>query len=301
MRGKTKHLLDTVVSEAGRAKRLLDRRIGATLEQCTAVCQDAGKNGGNSGCTHKYKNLTLQSCAGCATWGPDQKKPAGLSPFANCGENSIGHCIEGCEYAHGAAPKPLFPTANETTCGCQSWNKVACDGGVKGQTGKWPCDPLGPQSGAEFWYCEDGPGWKPPAALRARAVKEALEQRQDTDLSEERLGSSLGVPRAPANVFETLWFAAPLKAGGQKGTVSVDLSQMEAAGFTQLHAVRYAWPLGDDGDTCCPDYAVAQGLEVCVPANCPLLSAKSQLPANPFFSTVQGDKCKCEAPQVCDA
>eukprot|EP01045_Picozoa_sp_COSAG04_P004417 COSAG04_NODE_191_length_20909_cov_11.119077_11_plen_188_part_00 len=152
------------------------------------MCQDAGKNGGNSGCTHKYKNLTLQSCAGCATWGPDQKKPAGLSPFANCGENSIGHCIEGCEYAHGAAPKPLFPTANETTCGCQSWNKVACDGGVKGQTGKWPCDPLGPQSGAEFWYCEDGPGWKPPAALRARAVKEALEQRQDTDLSEE-LGS----------------------------------------------------------------------------------------------------------------
>ena len=86
--------LDNSRLEAGRAKRLLDRRIGATLEQCTAVCQDAGKNGGNSGCTHKYKNLTLQSCAGCATWGPDQKKPAGLSPFANCGENSIGHCIE---------------------------------------------------------------------------------------------------------------------------------------------------------------------------------------------------------------
>jgi hypothetical protein len=72
---------------------------GASLEECKAVCKTAGGNGdGNAGCTHKYKNLTLQSCAGCATWQPGQKKPAGLSPYANCGQNSIGHCIEGCEY-----------------------------------------------------------------------------------------------------------------------------------------------------------------------------------------------------------
>ena len=38
--------------------------------------------------------------------------------------------------------------------------------------GKWPCDPLGPQNGADFWYCEDGPGWKPPAELRERARKD---------------------------------------------------------------------------------------------------------------------------------
>ena len=72
---------------------------GASLEECKAVCKTAGGNGdGSAGCTHKYKNLTLQSCAGCATWQPGQKKPAGLSPYANCGQNSIGHCIEGCEY-----------------------------------------------------------------------------------------------------------------------------------------------------------------------------------------------------------
>jgi len=65
---------------------------------------------------------------------------------------------------------------------------------------------------------------------------------------------------------------------------------------------RYAWPLGDDGDTCCPGADVAQGLTVCKPAACPILSEKSQLPANPFFAVVQpSGKCSCEAPQVCDA
>jgi hypothetical protein len=48
-------------------------------------------------------------------------------------------------------------------------------------------------------------------------------------------------------------------------------------GLRQVHAVRYAWPLGGDGDTCCPGADVAAGLSVCVPANCPILSAKSQV------------------------
>ena len=62
------------------------------------------------------------------------------------------------------------------------------------------------------------------------------------------------------------------------------------------------WPLGGDGDTCCPGADVAAGLSVCVPAACPLLSAKAQLPANPFFATVTAaGKCSCEAPQKCDA
>ena len=38
------------------------------------------------------------------------------------------------------------------------------------------------------------------------------------------------------------------KDGG--GTVDVDLSGMVAEGRTDIHAIRYAWPLGDDGDTC---------------------------------------------------
>ena len=34
---------------------------GAGLQECMAVCLKAGA----PGCTHQYKNLTLQSCAGC--------------------------------------------------------------------------------------------------------------------------------------------------------------------------------------------------------------------------------------------
>jgi hypothetical protein len=68
-----------------------------------------------------------------------------------------------------------------------------------------------------------------------------------------------------------------------------------------LPTCRYAWPLGSDGDTCCPGADVAAGFTVCAPANCPILAKASQLPANPFFATVADGKCACEAPQVCSA
>ena len=269
---------------------------GASLTQCKAACLapagGAHPNKNVSHCTFKFKNLTLQTCAGCAKWTPDQKKPPGLSPYANCGQNDVGHCYEGCEYAHGAPPKPLFPLANATVCACQSWGKVACDGGVKGQTNKWPCDPIN-RPGSSYWYCEDGPGWKPPRALQLR---EARQRAARTALA-AKLGVS--VPRPGPNVFATLWTAAPLKAGSKKGTVEVDLSALGAA--TDVHAVRYAWPLAGDGDTCCPGADVSAGLTVCTPANCPLLSAKSQLPANPFFAKITAaGKCACELPQICD-
>lgn len=94
--------------------------------------------------------------------------------------------------------------------------------GVKGQSGKWPCDPLGPQSGAVFWYCEDGPGWKPPPELRERARRYAEEEAHAQQEQEEAVatvlksarvtsGNTVGRPSAPANVFETLWYPAPLK------------------------------------------------------------------------------------------
>ena len=71
--------------------------------------------------------------------------------------------------------------------------------------GKWPCDPLGPQNGADFWYCEDGPGWKPPAELRERARKDD-EAAAATTTIETGTGG-----RAPANIFETLWCAHDFK------------------------------------------------------------------------------------------
>ena len=95
-----------------------------------------------------------------------------------------------------------------------------------------------------------------------------------------------------------LWTAVPVTKGSRKGEAELDLSVLGDA--TNVHAVRYAWPLGDDGDTCCPGADVAAGYTVCAPGSCPILSEKSQLPANPFFAAVSNGKCSCEAPQVCD-
>ena len=79
----------------------------------------------------------------------------------------------------------------------------------------------------------------------------------------------------------------------------VDLSPL---GGTPVVAVRYAW--GNTHDSCCDDgrNRATSGITVpCAPAACPILAAKSSLPANPFVAMVQGGKCKCIAPQVCDA
>ena len=71
-----------------------------------------------------------------------------------------------------------------------------------------------------------------------------------------------------------------------------------------VHAVRYAWPLGDDGDTCCPSHAVTgqAPTAACAPGSCSIYSSKTELPANPFFALVtSGGKCECPSPQKCDA
>jgi hypothetical protein len=65
-------------------------------------------------------------------------------------------------------------------------------------------------------------------------------------------------------------------------------------------AVRYGWPI-NGGDTCCPFQEVTKGLTPCVPGSCPLITATNSLPANPFYATLEGGKCKCMAPQKCDA
>ena len=68
-------------------------------------------------------------------------------------------------------------------------------------------------------------------------------------------------------------------------------------------AIRLAWTLFDapdqSADTCCPSAAVQQGKAVCLPGNCPLYSAVSELAANPFFARIVGGVCRCTAPQVC--
>jgi hypothetical protein len=177
-----------------------------------------------------YSPFTFTTCGGCATWG-NRTPPAGLSPFSNCAANSAGECLQGCAYSHGAAVAPLFPETNATTCGCRTWSSVPCDGGVKGQVNQWPCDPYN-RTGAVFWYCEDGPGWKPPMALRERAHELAREQVQEAMTLQQQ---NVRLPKSPKNPFETIWAAAPLKSGPDAHSVVLDLSGSDFEGGPSIY------------------------------------------------------------------
>ena len=73
-----------------------------------------------------------------------------------------------------------------------------------------------------------------PFLLQAKAPQLAAERQ---------LGGAtpvpVGAPAAPANIFETLWTAAPLKAGAAKGTVEVDLSSLPAAALPRFYGDPY--------------------------------------------------------------
>ena len=96
----------------------------------------------------------------------------------------------------------------------------------------------------------------------------------------------------------SLWVSAVLRHTASNDTLAVDLSPLPAG--AKVLAVRYGWPLSSGADTCCPSKAVSSGMEPCVPAACPILTQKSALPANPFYATLEGNKCRCMAPQQCD-
>jgi hypothetical protein len=97
-----------------------------------------------------------------------------------------------------------------------------------------------------------------------------------------------------------LWVAAPSAAGADGASAVLTVPPPPPAGGV-LSAVRYGWPLSNEGDTCCPNRNVTKGWEVCIPANCPIKTAQSLLPGNPFYANVTGGKCRCLAPQRCDA
>ena len=106
----------------------------------------------------------------------------------------------------------------------------------------------------------------------------------------------------------SMWMALPMvnrgligepqKHGKQLQQFVVDLAPLKGS---QLLAVRYAWPLSSNGDTCCPASRVITGRQPCVPASCPIITSKHALPANPFYATLNAKgRCQCETPTVCD-
>lgn len=150
-----------------------------------------------------------------------------------------------------------------------------------------------------IWFCETGPSdlWRPTDANytinRGRAWRNHRSSRY------------LPTP----NLYRQQWAPAPLAPGSDPASVMVDLSVPRLHGAEPL-AVRYAWPLfdgfhGPTADTCCPTRSLQDGHGPCLPGSCPLYTATSELPANPFFATVVGSgveaRCRCMAPQSCEA
>jgi hypothetical protein len=98
-----------------------------------------------------------------------------------------------------------------------------------------------------------------------------------------------------------LWVPAFSVAGADGASAVLTLPAPPAAGGA-LAAVRYGWPLSNQGDTCCPLLNVTKGLEVCIPANCPVKTAATFLPGNPFYANLTAaGKCACMRPQECGA
>jgi hypothetical protein len=98
-----------------------------------------------------------------------------------------------------------------------------------------------------------------------------------------------------------LWVPAAAAAGSDGASAVLTLPPAPPSGGV-LAALRYGWPLSNEGDTCCPLLSVTRGLEVCIPANCPIKTATTFLPGNPFYANLTAaGKCACLEPQRCDA
>jgi hypothetical protein len=190
---------------------------------------------------------------------------------------------------------------NATTCACRSWDWVMHNT-TNATTGKVTLE--------DVWYCSSGPSllWQP--------TDQDYKARGEQWIN----GKLHGRQRPFPNPFRAQWAPAPLRPtsphllkshsygveapAGANPNLAVDLSGPHLKGKT-IHAVRLAWPLsggygGAIADTCCPTRTIQDGHGICIPGSCPLYSAESQLPANPFFAAVGDGRCHCAAPQQCD-
>ena len=97
---------------------------------------------------------------------------------------------------------------------------------------------------------------------------------------------------------QKLWVACTAVAGSDGESVIITIPPAPSSGGT-LSALRYAWPLSDSGDTCCPDKMYTSGYAACIPANCPVKLSETFLPGNPFYASIIDGACVCLAPQQC--
>ena len=151
-----------------------------------------------------------------------------------------------------------------------------------------PCknDPANPQWNPSEVYCPPGDSETTAFAAHKADVKAGLAVPH-VRYSEMVQG------HGPPNPYETAWKNIPVDMGADKASVEVDLAGVDGT----VAGIRYAW--GTGGQCCMGD---ANGITIpCPIETCPIMSAPSNLPANPFMAKVVGGKCKCIPPQKCDA
>lgn len=90
------------------------------------------------------------------------------------------------------------------------------------------------------------------------------------------------------------WQSVNISVGSDGQSIVADLTPLN--GLTPI-AVRYAWGVSECCDKTDPMMYVTK---TCGPAACPIMGS-SGLPANPWIAEIAGGKCRCVAPQVCDA
>ena len=132
---------------------------------------------------------------------------------------------------------------------------------------------------------------------------------QDSDSSALMLcAGKPGTPPDACAAGASMWMPVPLANSGLIGEPHTNGTQLQqfvvdlaALNGSRPLALRYAWPLSSNGDTCCPAARAMQGRQPCVPASCPIITSKNALPANPFYAIFNSEgRCQCEAPTVCN-
>eukprot|EP00117_Sycon_ciliatum_P047952 scpid52642/ scgid34202/ Sialate O-acetylesterase; Sialic acid-specific 9-O-acetylesterase; Yolk sac protein 2; Sialate O-acetylesterase small subunit; Sialate O-acetylesterase large subunit len=120
---------------------------------------------------------------------------------------------------------------------------------------------------------------------------------QEYNRSLEMMASAMEVcigevnPPYSPDAADKNWMFVNVMADSSGSGITVDLSTLSGSKPT---AVRYAW----QDYPCCG--ALDRTYTPCAPGSCPVMASPSMLPAMPFFALLEGGRCKCIPPQVCD-
>ena len=103
--------------------------------------------------------------------------------------------------------------------------------------------------------------------------------------------SPMQVRTGPPTNVSSGWVRATAILVVNSTTVAVVLPP----GTGAIDGVRYAWA----DYPCCPGQNASTAF--CPSAACPIITSGSAEPAVPFYASIEGGRCVCEAPWVCDA